>query len=148
MGIPTPIARRPRRRARAGLTLVELMLGMVVLVVSVGSTMGALNAFVKLEDSNRETAEAHFALRRTLERLRNVPFDQVYASFNATPADDPPGLVDGGPAFAVPELELREGDPDGLVGSDPVSRQPDRDRGGPGLRPAPGPERRRHPGRR
>ena len=116
MSHPQRILRRRRLGASGGLTLVELVLGMVVLLVSVGSTMGALNSYVKLQDSNRETTVAHFALRQTLERIRNTPFNQVYASFNATDADDPAGLTDGGPSFAVEGLDLRDGDPDGMAG--------------------------------
>ena len=49
--------------------------------------------------------------------MRAQPFDQVYALYNADPADDPlgPGTAPGA-GFAVPGLSAVPGDADGLVG--------------------------------
>lgn len=98
------------------MTLIELMLGMVVLVVAIGATMGAIGSFTTLEESNRETSVAHFAARRALERMRDLPFEDVFAAYNEDPSDDPAGVVGAGPAFAVPGLDPQEGDADGLEG--------------------------------
>jgi hypothetical protein len=96
--------------------LIELMLGMVVLVVAIGATMGAIGSFTALEEANRETSVAHFAARRALERMRDLPFEDVFAAYNEDPADDPAGVAGAGPAFDVPGHDPQEGDPDGLEG--------------------------------
>jgi hypothetical protein len=97
------------------MTLVELMLGMLVLVVAIGATMGAIGSFVALEESNRETSLAHFAARRTLERMQDVPFADVFAAFNEDASDDP-GIPNTGPAFPVDGLDSQADDADGLEG--------------------------------
>ena len=109
-----PPCPRPLARGRAGMTLVEVLLGMLVLVVAVGATMGAVGSFARLEESNRETSAAHFGARRALERLRGVPFADAFAAFNADPSDDPAGAP--GPDFAVAGLRPQDGDADGLAG--------------------------------
>lgn len=113
---PTP-ERGRRVGARAGMTLVELSVSVVVLVVAVGSTLGAISSFAGLEHANRETAVAVMAARGTLEALQAEAFGDVFARFNADPGDDPLGPGTGpGPGFAVPGLEPWAGDADGLVG--------------------------------
>ena len=98
------------------MTLVELMLAMLVLVVAIGATMGAVGSFTRLEESNRETSAAHFAARRALERMRDLSFEDVFAAFNEDPSDDPAFAGAAGPGFAVAGLRPQAGDADGLAG--------------------------------
>ena len=111
------------------MSLLEVMLGIVVLVIAVGATMGAVKSFVTLEESNREIAQAHFAARTMIEEMQNVPFSQIFAAYNEDETDDPAGLVDTGPDFAVPGLDPREGDADGMAGRILFPSSP----GGPGV---------------
>ena len=66
--IPARRRRIPRGR-RAGMTLVELSISMLVLVVAVGATLGSISSATGLEESNRQTVEAFVAARRMIETL-------------------------------------------------------------------------------
>ncbi|MEM7305194.1 MAG: hypothetical protein AAF682_00920 [Planctomycetota bacterium] len=91
------------------------MLGIVVLVIAVGATMGAVGSFVKLEESNRETAVAHFAARGMIEQMQDIPFEQIFAAYNEDAGDDPAGIA-AGPSFPVDGLDARADDADGMPG--------------------------------
>jgi len=70
-----------------------------------------------LGPSLRETGRAIEASRSLIEEMRGQPFDEIWARYNADPADDPggPGTAPGA-AFAVAGLAPVPGDPDGFVG--------------------------------
>lgn len=71
----------------------------------------------RLGPANRETATALDAARSRLEQVRSATFTEIFARYNADPADDPGGAGTApGPYFAVPYLDLRPGDADGFVG--------------------------------
>jgi len=70
-----------------------------------------------LNRTNREMSLAAEAAQATIEGLKNTTFAQVFATFNANPADDPGGAGTApGSGFAVQGLNIRPGDADGLVG--------------------------------
>jgi type II secretory pathway pseudopilin PulG len=113
---PIHVQRRPQRQ-RAGFSIVEVMLVLTVLTVGIGMFAGTLGSVMGLGPSLRESALAIEAARAVIESMRARPFDQVYALYNADPADDPlgPGTAPGA-AFAMPGLSAVPGDADGLVG--------------------------------
>lgn len=85
-----------------GFTFVEVLcvvsflaLGLLALAASIGSGMGTVAV-------NREEDVAAHAAREQLERLHDqdtIPFEQIFAGYNADPDDDPP--VAPGSTFAV-----------------------------------------------
>lgn len=113
---------------RGGFTLVEVALSTAVLVVAVLATLGSITASALLVESTRETTGATLGAQAMVEALRSVPLEEVFASFNDTPLDDPggPGTAPGG-GFVVGRLAPCAGDPDGLPGRIvlPVGARPD-----------------------
>lgn len=100
---------------RAGFTLVEVVIASLILVIAVGGLTGSILAGLKLSRTNEEGARAEAALRSALARIEDTPFEQVFATYNADPGDDPgPGAP--GASFNVAGLTAVEDDPDGLVG--------------------------------
>jgi len=94
---------------------VELLLVVSVLVVAFLALSQSLVASMALTRVNRESALATDALRQTVEVLQGVEdFSQVFALYNADPADDPGPAPGAG--FAVAGLQPTDDDPDGLVG--------------------------------
>ncbi len=95
--LPAPL-RRPRARAACrargserGMGLIEVALALLVIAVAtLGSVSWTLSG-MSLEAENRERADAHDAMRVLFEELQAVPFEEVFARFNADPADDPDG---------------------------------------------------------
>jgi hypothetical protein len=66
--------------------------------------------------TSREAMLANEAGRQMLETLRAQPFNQVFARYNSTVADDPGGVVSPGANFAVTGLEAQKNDADGMPG--------------------------------
>lgn len=93
------------------------MVAASVLVIAVSGLLGALVGATSLGRVNHETAIAQQAARRALEELQGVPFDEVYAVFNAATADDGGlSVAARGPGFDVVGLDAEDGDADGLCG--------------------------------
>lgn len=94
--------------------MVELTIIMVVLLVAVGGTLGSISSFVVLSDSSWERSIAYAAAQRAVEEMQAEPFQEIFARFNTSAADDPAGAQ--GPSFTVTGLDARDGDADGMVG--------------------------------
>lgn len=112
-----PCARARGSRARRGLTLVEILIAITLLLFGLLGFTHAILRAVSTNESTRESALAAEAARRVLETLQAADFDEVFALYNATPDDDPDG--DGtapGADFAVAGLEPLQTDGDGMVG--------------------------------
>jgi hypothetical protein len=111
-------ARRRRTSARAGLTVVEIVVAMSVLVVAVSIFCQMLVSTARMRTMNRESLIAADGARVALERLRNVPFLEVWPRFNESPGDDP-GAAGSAPGhrFAIEGLESVEGASAGMVGT-------------------------------
>ena len=105
-----------RSRKASGFTLIEVLMSMIVLLVAVGGMTSSITSFAFLGEATREESIALLQAQRVLERLQAEDFRTVFACFNATDADDPPGLPAPGPDFAVAGLRARPGDPDGMPG--------------------------------
>ena len=105
------------RRARAGFTLVELVIASVVLVIGCLGLSAAITSSSQLAQLNGQRMQAHQAARAKLEELESASFTQVFALYDREPADDPLGAGTApGAAFAVAGLNAAVDDADGLVG--------------------------------
>ena len=115
------------RRARRGLTLVELSVVMVVLLVAVSIFSNTMVATARQRVMHRESALAADAARTMLERMLDTPFADRYALYNEDPLDDPGGAGSApGSRFDVPGLPSVPGTPGGMAGtvnapSDPLT---------------------------
>jgi len=89
----------------------------LLLLVAVSGLAGSMLAANDLARTNEESLLADAAARRVADELERVPFSEVWASYNADPADDP-GVAGSapGPDFAVEGLRASPEDPDGAVG--------------------------------
>lgn len=96
MSCPLPLAYDPRRslvrQAQAGFTVTEILIALsLVAVATLGSVSWTLSS-VGLAERNDEEVDARRVMRRMLEELQTLPFEEVYARYNADPADDPLGV--------------------------------------------------------
>ncbi len=97
--------------------LVETAVCAALISIALSSLLLVVVTFGRGTGTNRETSACELALRDALERLHEMPLRDVFPSFNQDPGDDPlgPGTAPG-PNFAVPDLEVRPLDADGMVG--------------------------------
>lgn len=108
---------RHSRRNRAGFTLLEVLVGGVVLTLGAVGMAGAMLSSLTLQRCEGEAALARVAAERTIEELAAVSFDDVYAVYNVSTQDDAGLSVPArGQNFAVAGLAVRSGDTDGLCG--------------------------------
>lgn len=108
---------RPRRapRARAGFSLLDITISLVILAIGFGSVIYAMLGAMSVGQFARERSAALAAAESVLESMQGELFAEVFARFNDTTADDPPGLAPGAD-FAVEGLNAAPGDADGLPG--------------------------------
>lgn len=116
-GVPVPSRMRSRPRSRRGAALLEVAMAAVVLAFGVSAILSVFVSANALRAANHDSGLAEEAARGVLERMVGTPFAEVFATFNADPADDPggPGTAPGR-NFAVAGLTPRPDDADGLVG--------------------------------
>jgi len=108
----------PVRRRTAGLTLVELTVAVTVMVIAICATASTVVTTSALNQSSHETAVARKAAETMIETLRNTPFQEVFARYNADPGDDPGGPNTApGAGFAVGGLTVAPGAPGGVAGA-------------------------------
>ena len=78
---------------------------LTILTISLAMFARTMASSKKLDPTSTESAVAGSAARSQLEEMRNHPFEQIFALYNADPNDDPGGVGTApGPNFAVPEL--------------------------------------------
>ena len=104
----------PRCSSQAGMSLIEVMVSVVVLVVAVGTSLGSMTTFNDLAESDRELAIAYTEAERAIEKIRNEDFANIFATYNQDSGDDPPG-ADAGPSFDVEGLEGHDGGSAGSI---------------------------------
>jgi hypothetical protein len=93
------------------------MIAMVITAMALGAFSQAVVSTRKLGRVNEEQSLALQAANRMLVTMQSETFAQVFARYNATGTDDPGGAGTApGANFAVPGLEPREGDADGMPG--------------------------------
>lgn len=88
----------------------------MLVIVTVGAVTSALTSGYSLNRANRERSKALGIAEGVLERLRSETFEEAFARYNATAADDPLGGSSPGAGFAVEGLQALDGDADGLAG--------------------------------
>ena len=95
--VPAHRASSPRAldRRRSGFSLVEVLMAGVVIVIAMSGFSRAIVSGLKVNEANRKTAIASEAAQEMLETLYAQNFRNVFAAYNDTTADDPPGLAPG-----------------------------------------------------
>ncbi len=79
--------------------------------------MAVVTSSQKLARTNEENAIAYAAARLTAAELQGVPFDEIFASYNSDPSDDPDGAGTApGGDFDARGLSPALDDADGFVG--------------------------------
>jgi type II secretory pathway pseudopilin PulG len=98
--------------------MIEVMVAMSVLVVGLLAYTRTVASAAIAARTTRETALATQAAWRVIETMRaQANFNQVFAMYDTTTADDPGGgVVSPGANFAVPGLRPVAGDADGMPG--------------------------------
>lgn len=106
-----------RRGDRRGFTLIEVLVGLVVLLVGVMSFSGALVSSIRATKRTDEINRATKAAHAILERIEAEAFADAFRRFNGDASDDPGGAGTApGANFAVTGLDAQPGDADGLPG--------------------------------
>jgi len=95
---------------RSAFTLIEVTIVIAILSVAVGLFAQTMVASARLDPVSEETRLAAEGARMELEDMRALDFAQIFASYNANPADDPagPGTAPGA-WFAVDGLQAPPG---------------------------------------
>jgi prepilin-type N-terminal cleavage/methylation domain-containing protein len=118
IGVRPSVRRTQRGRGRAGrggFTLIEVMVGMIILAVGAVSFSGALVSSIRASKSTDEVNRATKAAHAVLERIQAEAFADAFRRFNSNTADDPGGAGTApGANFAVTGLTAEEGDADGF----------------------------------
>lgn len=108
--------RRASERRR-GITLIEVMISVVILLVAVGGLMSSVGSALRLGQTNEESSIAQMAARQVAEQIQSVEFREIFATFNADGSDDPGGPnTAAGNNFVVRGLSPMANDADGMVG--------------------------------
>lgn len=93
------------------------MVAGAILAIAASGIASSMIASLALGRVNRETQIAQAAAQRVIEEARGLPFAEVFASYNATNADDGGLTVAArGASFDVRGLDVVAGDPDGRCG--------------------------------
>lgn len=108
-------SRRKRGGGRGAFSLLDLTVAMALMAVGFGAVVYSMIEAMALQRFAHERSAALDAAENVLEAMQAEVFREVFARFNATTADDPPG-VSPGDGFAVPGLNPLPGDADGLAG--------------------------------
>lgn len=97
--------------SRAGMTLIELMIVLVVMTIAVGMLSGTLTSTSRVAPLQRENALAALAARSQFETMRSQSFSQLFALYNSDATDDPDGVGTApGAGFAVAGLSPPDGE--------------------------------------
>ncbi len=111
------VLRRRYARQRAGISLLEVLIALVMFTVAVAAYASAVASTSQSSAERRAASLAAAAARDVIERMRATPAHQRFASYNADPSDDPGGAGTApGALFAVEGLSPLPGDADGFVG--------------------------------
>ena len=90
----------------------EVMITLTVVSVAVYLMSSTITATMVHSSARKERTLAVETAMNVLERMRAVPFDELYALYNSDPSDDPDGNNSApGPHFDVPGLHPIDGQP-------------------------------------
>ncbi|MEL6907329.1 MAG: prepilin-type N-terminal cleavage/methylation domain-containing protein [Planctomycetota bacterium] len=104
--LPTPPRRARPPARRAGFTLVEVMVAIMVLTVATYILSSTVTAAVSHSIVKSQRTLAAEAAMNAIEQIRAMPQEDVFALFNDVTSDDPYGPGTGpGPTFDVPGLD-------------------------------------------
>ena len=109
-------ARGGRNGRRAGFTLVEVMIAIVVVLLALAGYSHSLVSSMVAADTDEEIRRATEAARTVMEEIQGADLADVFVLYNHTVADDPVGEDAPGAAFGAPGLTPLKNDPDGFVG--------------------------------
>ncbi len=103
--------------SRRGATLIEVLVVVTILTVGTGFLADTLISISRLNPVREQTDLSVRTGRAMAEQLRATPHDEVFATYDADPVNDPngPGTAPGS-HFDVEGLSAQEGDADGRVG--------------------------------
>jgi Tfp pilus assembly protein PilV len=76
---------RIRLKNRSGFSLIDVMIGMVVLAIALASSYHATILFSRTTATNRNLSAAVGLAEAKLEELRNAPFDEVITGADGSP---------------------------------------------------------------
>lgn len=108
----------PRRHPRGGFTLVEIMMVFILMAISIAIFSSTVASTSSQREQSRRQMIAVNAARNIVEEMRNMPFKDIYATYNSRADDDPSGAGTApGMYFDVEGLEPAQGDSDGFVGT-------------------------------
>lgn len=82
-----------RRHTTGGFTLVETVVATTVLVIGVLGYVASVTAGDRLMLQNRETRRAFIAAQTVFAEMQAKSIDTVFATYNASASDDPPGIT-------------------------------------------------------
>jgi prepilin-type N-terminal cleavage/methylation domain-containing protein len=95
----------PTRSEQRGFSLVEVAVVFTIVLIAISMFARTLASSKKLDPIATETTIAASGARTVLEKMKNHPFEQIFALYNTTPADDPGGAGTGpGAQFDVEGL--------------------------------------------
>ncbi len=99
------------------MSVLEVLIAFTALMGGLLGFAHSLMSSMKASSTSHEAVIAREAARTQIEALREQPFDQLFALYNADPQDDPdgPGSAPGN-GFPVEGLAAPDDDPDALAG--------------------------------
>ena len=100
-----------------GFSLVEVIIATVLVVVGLGGLTQSVGSSIQLSRVNAERSAAEDAGQRMVGVLRSTDFEDIFATFNTSPLDDPAGAGSAvGESFDVDGLRAQSTDADGFAG--------------------------------
>jgi hypothetical protein len=98
--------------------MVEVMIAIAIMTLCVSLLSRTISSAAVHTAAKRERAIAVEAAKNVLEDMHNVPFEEIFARYNADPTDDPdgPGTAQGS-VIDVPLLTPRTDASGGFVGT-------------------------------
>lgn len=99
------------------MSVLEVLIAFTALMGGLLGFAHSLMSSMKASSTSHEAVVAREAARTMIETLREQPFDELFALYNADDQDDPggPGTAPGN-GFAVDGLQPTDDDPDALPG--------------------------------
>ena len=96
----------PGLHNRKGFSLLEVLLSMSLLTISAVGLAGFIDTASQARQSAQSSRVARDQLAMGYERLSGLPFEEVFARYNKTAADDPGSGSSPGPETAISTTSL------------------------------------------
>lgn len=99
------IQKHPCPQRISGFSIIEVAVMLAIVTIALSMFARTMASAKQLDPIATESAVAASAARTVLEEMRNHPFGEMFALYNADPNDDPDGANTGpGPHFSVAGL--------------------------------------------